>query len=277
MDDISSTPLGDTAQSVCALPFAPDSEAKLKIRKLSFSYHPTWNPTLKNINFAIADRAITAFIGPSGCGKSTLLRVFNRMYDLYPEQSASGEVWLDGKNILAADCDVGRLRSKVGMVFQEPTPFPLTIWDNLAFGIKLHEKISKPDLEIRIEWALAKAAIWDEVKDKLKKSGNKLSGGQQQRLCIARTIAIKPEVILMDEPCSALDPITTARIEELMMELRKDYAIALVTHNLQQAVRTADYTGFMYLGELIEFGSTEQIFNNPKIQRTQDYVTGRFG
>jgi phosphate transport system ATP-binding protein len=206
-----------------------------------------------------------------------LLRVLNRIYDLYPGQRATGQVLLDGEDILAPHYDLTRLRAKVGMVFQKPTPFPLTIWDNVAFGIKLYEKLSKPDMDIRIEWALRKAAIWEEVKDKLKRNGASLSGGQQQRLCIARAIAVKPEIILMDEPCSALDPISTARVEELILELANDYTIVLVTHNMQQAVRTADFTTFMYLGEVIEFGQTEQIFSNPKVQRTQDYVTGRFG
>jgi phosphate transport system ATP-binding protein len=233
--------------------------------------------SLHDINRGLADHSISAFIGPSGCGKSTLLRVLNRMYALYPKQRAEGEVLIGGRDILGPTVDVAELRYRVGMVFQKPTPFPLTIWDNIAFGINLYEKLSKPDLEARIEWALRKAAIWEEVKDKLKRSGTSLSGGQQQRLCIARAIAVKPEVILMDEPCSALDPISTARVEELILELADDYGIVLVTHNMQQAVRTADFTTFMYLGEIIEFGETEQIFSNPKEQRTQDYVTGRFG
>ncbi|HLG86569.1 MAG TPA: phosphate ABC transporter ATP-binding protein PstB [Alphaproteobacteria bacterium] len=254
----------------------PALEPKIEVKNLDFFYQ-TGHKALRNINLSIADRCVTAFIGPSGCGKSTLLRVLNRIYDLYPGQRATGEVRLDGENILAANYDLTRLRSKVGMVFQKPTPFPLSIWDNIAFGIQLYEKLSRADLDARIEWALRKAAIWDEVKDKLKRSGMGLSGGQQQRLCIARAIAVKPEVILMDEPCSALDPISTARVEELILELRDDYGIVLVTHNMQQAVRTADFTTFMYLGEIVEFGPTEQIFSNPKEQRTQDYVTGRFG
>ena len=254
----------------------PSIDPKISVKGLDF-YYQTGHHALKNINLSVADRCVTAFIGPSGCGKSTLLRVLNRIYDLYPGQRATGEVTVDGENILAPGYDVTRLRAKVGMVFQKPTPFPLTIWDNIAFGINLYEKLSKPDLEARIEWALRKAAIWEEVKDKLKRSGTSLSGGQQQRLCIARAIAVKPEVILMDEPCSALDPISTARVEELILELADDYGIVLVTHNMQQAVRTADFTTFMYLGEIIEFGETEQIFSNPKEQRTQDYVTGRFG
>ncbi len=254
----------------------PSLDPKILVKGLDF-YYQTGHRALKDINLSVADRCVTAFIGPSGCGKSTLLRVLNRIYDLYPGQRATGEVYVDGENILAPGYDVTRLRAKVGMVFQKPTPFPLTIWDNIAFGINLYEKLSKPDLEARIEWALRKAAIWEEVKDKLKRSGTSLSGGQQQRLCIARAIAVKPEVILMDEPCSALDPISTARVEELILELADDYGIVLVTHNMQQAVRTADFTTFMYLGEIIEFGQTEQIFSNPKEQRTQDYVTGRFG
>jgi len=254
----------------------PDLDPKIAVTGLDF-YYQTGHHALKNINLKIADRCVTAFIGPSGCGKSTLLRVLNRIYDLYPGQRATGEVLVDGEDILAPGYDVTRLRAKVGMVFQKPTPFPLTIWDNIAFGINLYEKLSKPDMDNRIEWALRKAAIWEEVKDKLKRSGTSLSGGQQQRLCIARAIAVKPEVILMDEPCSALDPISTARVEELILELADDYGIVLVTHNMQQAVRTADFTTFMYLGEIIEFGETEQIFSNPREQRTQDYVTGRFG
>jgi phosphate transport system ATP-binding protein len=252
------------------------SVPKIEVKGLEFFYQ-TGHRALKDINLSVGDNCVTAFIGPSGCGKSTLLRVLNRIYDLYPGQRATGEVLLDGENILGPRYDLTRLRAKVGMVFQKPTPFPLTIWDNIAFGIRLYEKLSKPDLDARIEWALRKAAIWDEVKDKLKRSGMSLSGGQQQRLCIARAIAVRPEVILMDEPASALDPISTARVEELILELRDDYAIVLVTHNMQQAVRTADYTTFMYLGEIVEFGPTEQVFSNPKEQRTQDYVTGRFG
>ena len=255
---------------------SPAQDPKISVKGLDF-YYQTGHQALKDINLSIADRCVTAFIGPSGCGKSTLLRVLNRIYDLYPGQRAVGEVRVDGEDILAPGYDVTRLRAKVGMVFQKPTPFPLTIWDNIAFGINLYEKLSKPDMEARIEWALRKAAIWEEVKDKLKRNGTSLSGGQQQRLCIARAIAVKPEVILMDEPCSALDPISTARVEELILELADDYGIVLVTHNMQQAVRTADFTTFMYLGEIIEFGETEQIFSNPKQQRTQDYVTGRFG
>jgi phosphate transport system ATP-binding protein len=265
-----------SATSIPPTMIDPSLNPKISVKDLNF-YYQTGHHALKNINLSVADRCVTAFIGPSGCGKSTLLRVLNRIYDLYPGQRAVGEVRVDGEDILAPGYDVTRLRAKVGMVFQKPTPFPLTIWDNVAFGINLYEKLSKPDMEARIEWALRKAAIWEEVKDKLKRNGTSLSGGQQQRLCIARAIAVKPEVILMDEPCSALDPISTARVEELILELADDYGIVLVTHNMQQAVRTADFTTFMYLGEIIEFGETEQIFSNPKQQRTQDYVTGRFG
>jgi phosphate transport system ATP-binding protein len=254
----------------------PASHPKIVVKGLNF-YYQTGFQALKDINLSVPDKYVTAFIGPSGCGKSTLLRILNRIYDLYPGQRATGQVLLDGQDILAPRYDLTQLRAKVGMVFQKPTPFPLTIWDNIAFGINLYEKLSKPDLDARIEWALRKAAIWEEVKDKLKRNGASLSGGQQQRLCIARAIAVKPDVILMDEPCSALDPISTARVEELILELANDYTIVLVTHNMQQAVRTADFTTFMYLGEIIEFGQTEQIFSNPKEQRTQDYVTGRFG
>jgi phosphate transport system ATP-binding protein len=266
--------LNSPAEAAFAPPLSADP--KISVKGLDF-YYQTGHHALKDINLSVADRCVTAFIGPSGCGKSTLLRVLNRIYDLYPGQRATGEVLVDGEDILAPGYDVTRLRAKVGMVFQKPTPFPLTIWDNIAFGINLYEQLSKPDLDARIEWALRKAAIWEEVKDKLKRSGTSLSGGQQQRLCIARAIAVKPEVILMDEPCSALDPISTARVEELILELADDYGIVLVTHNMQQAVRTADFTTFMYLGEIIEFGETEQIFSNPREQRTQDYVTGRFG
>ena len=220
---------------------------------------------------------MTAFIGPSGCGKSTLLRVLNRMYDLYPGQRAAGEVLLDGKNILDPSVDINLLRARVGMVFQKPTPFPMTIYDNIAFGIKLYEKLPKSELDGRVETALKGAALWNEVKDKLGASGLSLSGGQQQRLCIARTVAIKPEVILFDEPCSALDPISTAKVEELIDELKNQYTIAIVTHNMQQAARVSDFTAFMYLGDLIEFGETSRMFTTPEKQATQDYITGRFG
>ena len=248
---------------------------KVSIKSLNFFYGPSI--ALKNINLPLYDRKVTAFIGPSGCGKSTLLRVLNRMYDLYPGQRAEGEVILDGEYILDPSLDLNLLRSRVGMVFQKPTPFPMTIYDNIAFGIRLYEKLSKAEMDIRVEEALTKAALWKEVKDKLNASGLSLSGGQQQRLCIARSVAIKPEVILFDEPCSALDPISTAKIEELIDELKSEYTIAIVTHNMQQAARVSEHTAFMYLGELIEFNKTDMIFTTPKDQRTQDYITGRFG
>ena len=248
---------------------------RLSVRNLKFYYGDSL--ALKSINLPLYDRKVTAFIGPSGCGKSTLLRVLNRMYDLYPGQRAEGEVLLDGENILNPALDLNLLRSRVGMVFQKPTPFPMTIYDNIAFGVKLYESLSKAEMDVRVEESLTKAALWKEVKDKLNASGLSLSGGQQQRLCIARTVAIKPEVILFDEPCSALDPISTAKIEELIDELKSDYTIAIVTHNMQQAARVSEHTAFMYLGELIEFSETGRIFTTPKDQRTQDYITGRFG
>jgi phosphate transport system ATP-binding protein len=220
---------------------------------------------------------VTAFIGPSGCGKSTLLRTFNRLYELYPGQRAAGEIRLDGENILDRKQDLTLLRAKVGMVFQKPTPFPMSIYDNIAFGVRLYEDLSRGEMDERVEWALSKAALWKEVKDKLNQSGNSLSGGQQQRLCIARGIAIKPEVLLLDEPCSALDPISTARIEELVDELKADYTVVIVTHNMQQAARVSDFTAYMYLGELIEFGATDNIFIKPRRKETEDYITGRFG
>jgi phosphate transport system ATP-binding protein len=254
---------------------AVKDRVKVDIRDLSFYYGAS--KALKNITMPLNDRQVTAFIGPSGCGKSTLLRVLNRIYELYPKQRAEGEVILDGENILASKQDINLLRSRVGMVFQKPTPFPMTIYDNIAFGIKLYEKLPRSELEGRIEHALQRAALWSEVKDKLKDSGLSLSGGQQQRLCIARTVATKPEVILLDEPCSALDPISTAKIEELIDELSADYTIVIVTHNMQQASRTSDYTAFMYLGELIEYGPTEKIFTTPENKRTEQYITGRFG
>ena len=248
---------------------------RISVRDLQFYYGDAL--ALKGINLPLYDRKVTAFIGPSGCGKSTLLRVLNRMYDLYPGQRAEGQVLLDGENILDSNIDLNLLRSRVGMVFQKPTPFPMTIYDNIAFGVKLYEKLSKAEMDVRVEESLTKAALWKEVKDKLNASGLSLSGGQQQRLCIARTVAIKPEVILFDEPCSALDPISTAKIEELIDELKSDYTIAIVTHNMQQAARVSEHTAFMYLGELIEFNETGNIFTTPKDQRTQDYITGRFG
>ncbi len=249
---------------------------KVKVQDLNF-YYGGAKPSLKKINLSLATNEVTAFIGPSGCGKSTLLRVLNRMYDLYPNQRAEGEVLLDGENILAPQQDVNLLRARIGMVFQKPTPFPMTIYDNIAFGIRLYEKLSKADMDERVEKALRGAALWEEVKDKLNASGLSLSGGQQQRLCIARSVAIKPEVILFDEPCSALDPISTAKVEELIDELSAHYTIAIVTHNMQQAARVSDKTAFMYLGELIEFDDTTKMFTSPAQQRTQDYITGRFG
>ncbi len=254
---------------------AENLEEKISVRGLNFYYGKS--RALKSNNVNLYKQKVTAFIGPSGCGKSTLLRTLNRIYDLYPNQRAEGEVLLDGENILKPDQDLNLLRAKVGMVFQKPTPFPMTIYENIAFGVRLYEKVSKADLDDRVKQALQRAALWEEVKDKLSASGLSLSGGQQQRLCIARTIAIQPEVILLDEPCSALDPISTAKIEELIDELKMDYTIAIVTHNMQQAARTSDFTAFMYLGELIEFGPTNTIFTTPTEKRTQDYITGRFG
>jgi phosphate transport system ATP-binding protein len=248
---------------------------KMSTKNLDFYYGD--NRALKSVTVPFYLHHATAFIGPSGCGKSTLLRVLNRMYDLYPHQRATGEVLLDGKNILAPDQDVNGLRARVGMVFQKPTPFPMSIYENIAFGIRLYQKLGKAEMDLRVEKALRGAAIWDEVKDQLHASGLSLSGGQQQRLCIARTVAIEPEVILFDEPCSALDPISTAKVEELIDELRLDYTIAIVTHNMQQAVRVSQYAAFMYLGELVEFGETDKIFTAPVERRTQDYITGRFG
>ena len=252
-----------------------DTKIKVDIRDLCFFYGAT--QALKNVTLPLYDRKVTAFIGPSGCGKSTLLRVLNRIYELYPNQRAEGEVILDGEDILASKLDTNLLRSRVGMVFQKPTPFPMTIYDNVAFGIKLYERMAKSELDGRIEHALQRAALWGEVKDKLKESGLSLSGGQQQRLCIARTMATHPEVILLDEPCSALDPISTAKIEELIDELSNEYTIVIVTHNMQQASRTSDHTAFMYLGELVEFGPTEKIFTAPDKKQTEQYITGRFG
>jgi len=251
------------------------AKEKISIRNLSFYYDQS--KALKNINLPLYDRTVTAFIGPSGCGKSTLLRILNRIYELYPKQRAEGEVLMDGENILTSKESADSLRSKVGMVFQKPTPFPMTIYDNIAFGIKLYEKLSSSELNDRVESALRRAALWDEVKDKLHTNGQGLSGGQQQRLCIARTVAVKPEVILLDEPCSALDPISTARIEELIDELKTDYTIAIVTHNMQQAARCTNFAAFMYLGELIEFDTTEKLFTSPTQPKTQEYITGRFG
>lgn len=248
---------------------------KIAVRDLDFYYGDF--QALKNINIDIAEKKVTAFIGPSGCGKSTLLRTFNRMYDLYSSMQTKGEINLDGQNILAKDTDVNLLRARVGMVFQKPTPFPMSIYDNVAFGVRLYENLSKAELDERVEWALKKAALWPEVKDKLKASGLSLSGGQQQRLCIARAVATKPEVLLLDEPTSALDPISTGAIEDLISDLKNDYTIAIVTHNMQQAARVSDYTAYMYLGDMVEMGETSQIFNNPAQKATKDYITGRYG
>lgn len=252
-----------------------DPEERVSIRNLNFFYGE--NQALKNVSLPLHRHKVTAFIGPSGCGKSTLLRVLNRMYDLYPGQRATGEVIFNGENILSPKQDLNLLRSRIGMVFQKPTPFPMTIYENIAMGVKLYENVSREELDERVESALRRTALWDEVKDKLLASGLSLSGGQQQRLCIARTVALKPEVILLDEPCSALDPISTAKIEQMIDDLKSEYTIVIVTHNLQQAARVSDYTGFMYLGELIEFNSTEQMWVAPRDARTENYLTGRFG
>jgi phosphate transport system ATP-binding protein len=252
-----------------------DLAEKISIRNLDFFYGDS--KALKNINIALYQGKVTAFIGPSGCGKSTLLRILNRMYDLYPNQRAEGEVLFDGENLLSPKQDLNLLRARVGMVFQKPTPFPMSIYENIAFGVRLYEKMPKSELDGRVETSLRRAALWDEVKDKLGANGLSLSGGQQQRLCIARTVAVQPEVILFDEPCSALDPISTAKIEELIDELKEDYTIVIVTHNMQQAARVSDFTAFMYLGELIEFDNTSKMFTAPSDRRTQDYITGRFG
>ena len=252
-----------------------DVRAKLAVRNLNFYYGKFH--ALKDISLDIPEHKVTAFIGPSGCGKSTLLRTFNRMFELYPDQRAEGEIVMDGENLITTKLDVSLIRAKIGMVFQKPTPFPMSIYDNIAFGVRLFENLSKRDMAERVEWALTRAALWNEVKDKLNQSGQRLSGGQQQRLCIARGIAIKPEVLLLDEPCSALDPISTAKIEELIHELRTDYTVVMVTHNMQQAARVSDFTAYMYLGELIEFGVTDEIFIKPKMKQTEDYITGRFG
>jgi len=249
--------------------------SKLQVNDLNFYYGKFH--AIKNVSMQIAEKKVTAFIGPSGCGNSTLLRTFNRMFELYPGQRADGEILLDGENLLTSKTDISLLRAKIGMVFQKPTPFPMSIYDNVAFGVRLFEKLSKGEMEERVEWALSKAALWNEVKDKLHQSGNSLSGGQQQRLCIARGVAIKPEVLLLDEPCSALDPISTAKIEELIAEIKNDYTVVIVTHNMQQAARCSDFTAYMYLGELMEFGETDQIFVKPTRKETEDYITGRFG
>lgn len=253
---------------------APEDVA-IQVRNLNFYYGAFQG--LKNVSLDIARGKVTAFIGPSGCGKSTLLRVFNRMYSLYPGQRAEGEILFNGRNILAREQDLNLLRARIGMVFQKPTPFPMSIYENIAFGVRLYEKLDSRAMDDRVEWSLRKAALWDEVKDKLQQSGLSLSGGQQQRLCIARTVAVRPEVVLLDEPTSALDPISTAKIEELVNELKADYTIVIVTHNMQQAARISDYTAYMYLGELVEFGDTNQIFIKPTRKATEDYITGRFG
>jgi phosphate transport system ATP-binding protein len=251
------------------------SRTKIKVEDLNFYYGGFH--ALKKVNLEIPERKVTAFIGPSGCGKSTLLRVFNRMFELYPEQRAEGRILLDGEDILATKEDVSLIRAKVGMVFQKPTPFPMSIYDNIAFGVRLFEKLPRAEMDERVEWALNRAALWKEVKDKIHQTGTSLSGGQQQRLCIARGIAIRPEVLLLDEPCSALDPISTAKVEELINELKRDYTVVIVTHNMQQAARVSDFTAYMYLGELIEFGVTESLFIKPSRKETEDYITGRFG
>jgi phosphate transport system ATP-binding protein len=253
----------------------PSTREKLTIRDLSFFYGE--NKALHNIDLTLHERQVSALIGPSGCGKSTLLRILNRMYALYPNQRAEGEVWLDGENILRPEQDANLLRAKVGMVFQKPTPFPMSIYENIAFGVRLYENLSRAEMAERVERALTKAALWDEAKDRLDTSALGLSGGQQQRLCIARTIAVKPEVILLDEPTSALDPVSTAKVEQLIDELKRDFTIVIVTHNMQQAARVADRTAFLYLGKLIEEGPTSRMFSNPKDRRTLDYITGRFG
>lgn len=256
-------------------PDAAIEQAKLSIRHLEFYYGKF--RALNDINMDLAERQVTAFIGPSGCGKSTLLRTLNRIYDLYPEQRAVGEILLDGHDILDRDQDLNSLRAKVGMVFQKPTPFPMSVHENIAFGVRLYERLSRTRMDDRVEWALRKAALWDEVKDKLRQAGTRLSGGQQQRLCIARAIAVKPEVLLLDEPASALDPISTLKIEELIAELKSDYTIVIVTHNMQQAARVSDYTAFMYLGSLVEYADTSTLFTNPRQKQTEDYITGRYG
>lgn len=251
------------------------TKAKISVKDLNFYYGKFH--ALKNINLEIPENQVTAFIGPSGCGKSTLLRTFNRMFELYPEQRAEGVIELDGENLLTSKQDVALIRAKVGMVFQKPTPFPMSIYNNIAFGVKLFENLNASDMDDRVEWALRKAALWTEVKDKLQQSGSGLSGGQQQRLCIARGIAVKPSILLLDEPTSALDPISTGKVEELVHTLKSEYTVVIVTHNMQQAARVSDYTAYMYLGELMEFGETDQIFMKPARQETEDYITGRFG
>jgi phosphate transport system ATP-binding protein len=283
MNDLESRPTAtmqtrpnvDLSTTSITSPDATELPEKLSVRNLSFYYGT--NRALNSISLPLYDRKVTAFIGPSGCGKSTLLRVLNRMYELYPGQRAEGEVLLDGKNILAPGTDLNMLRAKIGMVFQKPTPFPMSIYDNIAYGIRLYEKLPKSEMSDRVEDALKRTALWDEVKNKLDGSGLGLSGGQQQRLCIARSIAVRPSVLLLDEPTSALDPISTAKIEELVYQLKSDYTIAIVTHNMQQAARASDYSAFMYLGDLVEFGPTDRLFTKPRETRTEEYITGRFG
>ncbi len=273
----SSAPVLPAAASSGAVVLEPAAATRDKVRIENLSFFYGQNRALKDITLSLREKEVTAFIGPSGCGKSTLLRVLNRIYELYPNQRAEGIVLLDGEDILAPKQDRNVLRARIGMVFQKPTPFPMSIYENIAFGLRLYENLSRAEMDERVEHALRRAALWNEVKDKLHASGTSLSGGQQQRLCIARTVAVKPEVILFDEPCSALDPISTSRIEELIDELSSSYTIAIVTHNMQQAARVSDHTAFMYLGELVEFGDTQTIFTAPKQKKTEEYITGRFG
>ena len=263
------------ADEIAEQPDKGASDTRIEVRDLNFFYGQY--QALQDINLELRSRRVTAFIGPSGCGKSTLLRTFNRIYELYPRQYATGEIIIDGDNILDKRQDLNLLRSRVGMVFQKPTPFPMSIYDNIAFGVRLYQRLSRYDMSERVEWALRKAALWDEVKDKLKQSGTLLSGGQQQRLCLARAVAVKPEILLLDEPASALDPISTLKIEELIKELKDDYTIIIVTHNMQQAARVSDYTAFMYLGQLVEYADTDKIFTRPREKKTEDYITGRYG
>lgn len=269
MDNLAVTPVRDQLADTATL------DSKMEVRSLSFYYGKF--RALDDISLKIPERCVTAFIGPSGCGKSTLLRALNRIYDLYPDQRAQGEILFEGRNILQAGEDLNLLRAKIGMLFQKPAPFPMSVYDNIRFGVKLYERLRSADMDERVEWALRRAALWDEVKDTLKKSGNRLSGGQQQRLCIARAIAIKPDVLLLDEPTSALDPITTHKIEELIDDLRHDHTIAIVTHNMQQAARISDYTAFLYLGRLVELGKTDTFFAHPEKKQTEDYIAGRYG
>ena len=258
------------------MPNTPENEKmKISVKNLNFYYGKFH--ALKDISLDIPEKKVTAFIGPSGCGKSTLLRTFNRMFELYPEQRAEGEIFIDGEDVIRSKLDISLIRAKVGMVFQKPTPFPMSIYENIAFGVRLFEKLTRVEMDERVEWALKKGALWSEVKDKLNQSGSGLSGGQQQRLCIARAVAIRPEILLLDEPCSALDPISTGKIEELIHELKSDYTVLIVTHNMQQAARCSDYTAYMYLGDLMEVGATSDIFMKPKRKETEDYITGRFG